>query len=190
MGFDDLENLLNGASCFYEMGVKAIIILLAAIIIMPSALSFDDSLFSASYLELQTDISGTVTSSYGQRAQLSEIRITYSLFPKKEYSSSYSISTIPDIPYDDPLVFLWNDLRSSYDFNVNTISRHDYIGSTIRGSVPFPQRSIPSHIMPYTQPSDFIDSDNRLIRDAANSIAEGETDLLKLQVKIAEFVRS
>jgi transglutaminase-like putative cysteine protease len=172
------------------MALRYIAVVFMLLILMPGISAFDESLFSASFLEIQTDVRGRIDADYSPRSQLSELKVTYSLFPKDEYSTTYSIITTPKATGKDPLIFTWTDLRDNYEYYVRTTTRHDHIGSVVTKQAGFPQKETPHELLQYTKPSHFIDSDNRMIREIAHSIAEGETDILELQLKIADFVRN
>lgn len=173
--------------------MRSILLIMVVLLIMHSysAVAFDGSLMSASYLDINTRISGTIMASYEPRSTLTELRVSYSLFPKKEYSDPgyYDIRLEPDAQVNDNIDFRWADLMRQYDYSINTLSRHHYVGNTVHNPVRFPIREVPEDVVNYTLPTGPIDSDNPNIIGIAQSIAEGESDLIELQLKIAGFVR-
>ncbi len=127
-------------------------------------------------LNLSSDIEVVPTSS---NYILQKLTANLSFFPLEDLGQtilSYETTPIADIQ-NGVAQFVWDSPEGrSFKFSTITYIRTTNVYNEIKTKVPFPI-SISKELVPYTQPSEKIDSDNEDIIKLASELAHGEDDL-------------
>lgn len=121
---------------------------------------------------------------------LEYLKINYSWIPEEDYRQkleSYKSSPKGDLQ-DDQLIIEVNEAKDFLlfvDFSTYTTANP----VKVRNKVSFPLKGVNSSIIKYTSPSEKIDI-NEDIRKQASEIAAGEDDLYMVVFKLADWVNS
>ncbi len=101
-----------------------------------------------------------------------------------DYSSSPTATYITN----NELIYQWENVQGvidyGYDSNIKTYNKFYNIKH-----IDFPLRGIDSSLQPYTEASEFIDINEKIINQA-NSIAAGESNLFTVVFKIGDWINT
>ena len=185
-----MKNMSVSKRASFLFGIAFAIIFIS--LLSHQAAAIEQSYFSAKYLDIITQVDGTISASYQPYSSLDYLDANLSLYPKKEYSDIIAQNFIPR-PYmqnSDATIFRWNTLQSQYRYSVTTQLKNSYLNSNITSPRKYPLSGIPDKYNIYTQPSEYVDSNNPQIEQLAAQLAEGQTDLFSLEMKIVNYVNS
>ena len=91
----------------------------------------------------------------------------------------------------DSIDFVIEEPKSTpIQFIVNSKTEVKNIFPKVSKKVPYPIEKIPSDLVVYTEPSEFIDSDDPYIIRTASEIAEGEDDAYIISYKLAVWTKN
>ncbi len=91
---------------------------------------------------------------------------------------------------NNALLFSWQNPKDKISFGYNAKIKTISSIVKVKKKIPFPILDLPEDLVPYTEPSEIIDSNDEDVRGFAAEIAEGEDDLYELVHKMAEWTKS
>ncbi len=124
-----------------------------------------------------------------------------SVFPRhtdSEYQSIKEeyITSFPDTltsANENSILYSWSKPKEKeliYKYNANIYSKIKFIEVKEKVKFPLIQDNLPEEIKQYTEPDEFIESDNPEIIQLANQLAEGSDDLYGVVFKISKWTNS
>ena len=121
---------------------------------------------------------------------INNIKVMLSFYPRADRQQTVkSLATNPPAEEKDSvLTYTWeNPTEKNLQFSLDSEVSIYNNPPLIKEKVDFPLKNIPEELIPYTQPSENIDSDNPDIIKLASTLAEGEDDLYIVVHKLAEW---
>src|SRR3989338_7048784 len=120
------------------------------------------------------------------------INVNLSHYPYEYFGQEVaSFDFEPDAEIENnALLFSWQNPKDKISFGYNAKIRTTNNIVQVKEKIPFPILDLPEELVPYTEPSEIIDSNDEDVKGFAAEIAEGEDDLYVLVHKIAEWTKS
>lgn len=150
-----------------------------------------ETIYGSEQLLLQAGITGT----FELQAESSDYKADYvqanlTIFPKQSGFQEATFTRLEPKPETgkDYLLFKWaNPAPGHYEFTANAevITRNTAVPVTDK--VQFPLKQTDDSLKAYTQPSKYIDSEDKDIISLASSLAAGEDDQYVVVYKLAEW---
>ena len=122
---------------------------------------------------------------------LEYIQINLSFFPKKTSTQDVlEITAFPNAKISaDSILFNISNPERNGSYEVNSKIKTEKNFPKITRKINFPVDDVPADAEEYTNPSDYIDSDNPEIIHLASELAEGEDDLFVVVSKLADWTK-
>ncbi len=173
---------------------KIILFLLVALIAPNLIYAQEDNwFFNSKNLVINLDVSSEAkikptSSDYSVKY----INVNLSHYPYEYFGQEVaSFDFEPDAEIENnALLFSWQAPKDKINFGYNAKIRTINNIVKVKDKIPFPILDLPEELVPYTEPSEIIDSNDEDVRGFAAEIAEGEDDLYELVHKIAEWTKS
>ena len=170
---------------------KHYLLLILAVLLIPLSAAQEDFL-STHKLRLSVNISSDMELAPSS----SDYKIDYiladlSFFPREDdIQRVISLTTEPEAQSgNNSLIYEWENLFNDLSFLIKSEIETRNRFRTVDKKIEFPLRNLPEEIVPYTLPSDNIDSDDNNIIILSSSLAEGEDDLYIVVNKLANWVK-
>src|SRR3989338_5565448 len=172
---------------------KISLFLLAILIVSNLTYAQEDSwFFNSKNLVINLDVSSEAkikptSSDYSVKY----INVNLSHYPYEYFGQEVaSFDFEPDAEIENnALLFTWQAQRDKISFGYNAKIRTINNIIKVKEKIPFPILDLPEDLVPYTEPSEIIDSNDEDVRGFAAEIAEGEDYLYVLVHKIAEWTK-
>ena len=175
--------------------MNKIILFLLVTLTVPSLIyaQEDNWFFNSENLVIKIDVSSEakinpISSDYSVKY----ININLSHYPYEYFGQEVvSFDFKPDAKIENnALLFSWQAPKDKINFSYNAKikTRNDIV--KVKEKIPFPILDLSEELIPYTEPSEIIDSNDEDVIGFAAEIAEGEDDLYVIVHKMAEWTKS
>src|SRR3989338_1865778 len=174
--------------------MNKIILFLLATFIVPSLIyaQEDNWFFNSKNLLINLDVSSEAkikptSSDYSVKY----INVNLSHYPYEYFGQEVmSFDFEPDADMENnALLFSWQAPKDKISFGYNAKIKTISNIIKVKEKIPFPILDLPEDLVPYTEPSEIIDSNDEDVIGFATEIAEGEDDLYDVVHKIAEWTK-
>lgn len=173
---------------------KRLVIFLLFLAVIPSAIADDMWFYRSSYLILEPAITTSFDIIAKQSSKIDYVVANISFFPRQTRTQSIMESVYEPMPIisEDTLSFEWkNPAPGAKEIKIKNKVKTINSPARIIKKVDFPLKEgdVPDEIMVYTEPSDIIDINSRII-NLASELASGEDDLFEAVDKVAAWVNA
>lgn len=171
--------------------MKKIMFLMLFLVMIPICISQDYYRAKNLIIELDVDSEFQIIPSSGDY-QIGYVTANLYFFPRDGFNQDVlKLTTTPKAEeIDESITFRWdNPQAGKLAFNVNSEIMTNDKKVEVKSRVRFPITSLPNDVLPYTQPSATIDSDNMDIILLASELAAGEDDLYVVVHNIGAWVK-
>lgn len=162
--------------------MNRVLISLIALLLLSQAAAGLQDYFSIANLSLDATWHGTIASKQGPGARLTSLVARVNLVPNGTYTTDP-----PSKLENGSVVFEWNGLQPRYDYSISSRLVTRTYGSLFHDD-PYPTHE-PTTVSEYLKATPLIDYNDPAVRAFAAQAASGETDTLRLAVKLADKVR-
>ena len=171
--------------------MKKLVLLAILFVLIPSVLAdwFYNSQNIVASINIQGDAEVVPLTPSGY---IESATINMTFFPKQtDTQELLKFYTSPKAELTDKaLKFTWKNPEGSIGFRVDADVKTINNIVKIRQKIDFPIQELPDDVIPYTKPSETIDSGNEGIIRIASELARGEDDLYAAVFKIADWTKN
>ena len=171
--------------------MKKLVMFLLVLILMPSV--FADWFYNSRNIVVDIKISSSAeVVPLTPSGYIESATINMTFFPKQtDTQELLRFYTNPKAELEEnQLKFTWKRPEGRIDYEVNVEVKTSNAMHEIRQKIGFPIQEIPEDIIPYTKPSETIDSGNDAIIRLASELVKGEDDLYAAVFKIADWTKN
>jgi len=171
--------------------MKKLVMFLLVLILMPSV--FADWFYNSRNIVVDIKISSSAeVVPLTPSGYIESATINMTFFPKQtDTQELLRFYTNPKAELEEnQLKFTWKRPEGRIDYEVNVEVKTSNAMHEIRQKIGFPIQELPEDIIPYTKPSETIDSGNDAIIRLASELVKGEDDLYAAVFKIADWTKN
>ena len=171
--------------------MKKLILILLLLIIVPFA--YADWFYNSQDVTTNIDISSYADiEPLTTRGYIESATVNLTFFPKEtENQEIINFHTNPEAEVTEKTAqFKWKRPYDRIDFRITSDVKARNTINQVREKIEFPIEDLPSEIIPYTKPSQTIDSNDEDIIRLASELVKGEDDLYFAVYKIAEWTKN
>lgn len=179
-----------------EMNQKytVLILILCYILIPPTLAQEPTDIYRYEDLTINLIINGEIIiEKESSSAIAKEIDLTLKTVPAEDTRQDVtSITTTPEATEtEEGYVYSWNNpSENELPFKLEATVEITAKKSKITKEIPFPLEEVPKNIEIYLEETAMVDFSNEEIKETATRLAEGETNVLVVAVKIADWVQN
>ncbi|MBS3136365.1 transglutaminase domain-containing protein [Candidatus Woesearchaeota archaeon] len=166
--------------------------ILAIMLILLVPICYADWFTNAEEVSINLKISGGFELiKDGINPAVSYVHVNQSFFPREDYRQEVKrLTTNPEAEKGDNLEYEWeNPYLGKHEFLLDSDILVKNSMKEVRKKVPFPLNEVPEEALPFTVPSETVDSDNEDVFLLANSLAAGEDDLFNVVHNLAAWTK-
>ncbi len=155
--------------------------------------TYADWFYNSQYVTTNIDISSYANiEPLTTRGYIESATVNLTFFPKEtENQEIINFHTNPEAEVVEKTAqFKWKRPYDKIDFRITSDVKARNTINQVREKIEFPIEDLPSEIIPYTKPSQTIDSNDEDIIRLASELVKGEDDLYFAVYKIAEWTKN